>query len=211
MKYVNDVILNFHKNYYDFYEWEENDNFLYVKKIPIFKVSKKDLNLFKTCKVFVDLNFINSIKDKCLIYTNKDVNIVNYACIFMDDYSLVSILFNSKGISVKKSSLQVDEELDVLEKYSKLNKIDLDIKVIGKDVINNFTRKELKKIKYINRELDNIYNNLNFDKLKYIYFECFNVNSNDFNYMIKEVYNYVNVNLKKIYDLLYLTNSLQNK
>ena len=29
--------------------------------------------------------------------------------------------------------------------------------------------------------------------------------------MIKEVYNYVNVNLKKIYDLLYLTNSLQNK
>lgn len=211
MKYVNDVILNFHKNYYDFYEWEENDNFLYVKKIPIFKVSKKDLNLFKTCKVFVDLNFINSIKDKCLIYTNKDVNIVNYVCIFMDDYSLVSILFNSKGISVKKSSLQVDEELDVLEKYNKINKIDLDIKVIGKDVINNFTRKELKKIKYINRELDNIYNNLNFDKLKYIYFECFNVNSNDFNYMIKEVYNYVNVNLKKIYDLLYLTNSLQNK
>ena len=38
MKYIYDILLNYNERLYEFYEWEDNDYFDYVKKIEVIKV-----------------------------------------------------------------------------------------------------------------------------------------------------------------------------
>ena len=35
MDYIYDIVLNFHENYYEFYEWKSSDKIINVKKITI--------------------------------------------------------------------------------------------------------------------------------------------------------------------------------
>ena len=42
MTYIYDVTLNFNEVLYDFFEWNNNDNLIHVRKIPIFKVSNEN-------------------------------------------------------------------------------------------------------------------------------------------------------------------------
>ena len=46
MNYIYDIVLNFNKLYYDFYEWKESDNLLNFRKIPLFKIDDKDYNAY---------------------------------------------------------------------------------------------------------------------------------------------------------------------
>jgi len=43
MNYIYDVVLNFQKEYYDFYDWNKNDNIYHMRKIPILKINSKQL------------------------------------------------------------------------------------------------------------------------------------------------------------------------
>ena len=47
MNFIYDIVLNFNKNYYNFFEWNKKDNIISVKKIPLFLV---DNNTFKIMK-----------------------------------------------------------------------------------------------------------------------------------------------------------------
>ena len=35
MNYIYDIVLNFNKEYYNFFEWNKRDNIVNVKKIPL--------------------------------------------------------------------------------------------------------------------------------------------------------------------------------
>ena len=62
MNYIYDIILNFQKEYYDFYEWNNNDHIYHMRKIPIIKVNNKQLLDIKnnTIKFKIDtLKFLN--------------------------------------------------------------------------------------------------------------------------------------------------------
>ena len=43
MNYIYDIILNFQERIYDFYEWNKTDVITHIRKIPVFKISSKDL------------------------------------------------------------------------------------------------------------------------------------------------------------------------
>ena len=43
MNYIYDIVLNFNKEYYSFYEWNRKDNIINVKKIPLFLVDNECL------------------------------------------------------------------------------------------------------------------------------------------------------------------------
>ena len=48
MEYIYDIVLNFQKTYYDFYEWNRADKIINIKKIPIYKIDVNDyLNIKK--------------------------------------------------------------------------------------------------------------------------------------------------------------------
>ena len=54
MNYIYNIALNFQKNFVDFFEWNLNDNIIYINKIPIFKVSNYDFNNIKNMYVQFD-------------------------------------------------------------------------------------------------------------------------------------------------------------
>jgi len=60
MYYYYDILLNFQDDgtLYEFYEWEENDELDFVKKIPLFKVSSSILKDLLNIK----LNFQKNLR-----------------------------------------------------------------------------------------------------------------------------------------------------
>ena len=112
MNYIYDIVLNFNSNYYEFYEWNKNDNIINIRKIPTFKVDNQKYYDFKFNDITVKNDFLKLIEDETSIYlgnTNK------YMCIITNSKEAIGIMFNKNGLIIKKSSLIIDEENEVLE------------------------------------------------------------------------------------------------
>ncbi|MBQ1812512.1 MAG: hypothetical protein II119_00995 [Bacilli bacterium] len=210
MKYVYDIILNFNENLYDFFEWNENDNVDYIKKIPIFKVSQTVMRDLVNCKVKIDKKFIQNIKNKCEIYMKNSIGNIEYACLFFSDEKIIAIEFNYKGVSIFKSDLLIDESLDIIEYYKKIRTTKLDYMVIMKDDISFLTRKEENMIRFIEIEFKRIIESNDMDKLKYLYYECFKKLNNNLNKMIKDLEKYITRSPKELFDVLKLSCSNRN-
>ena len=151
MKYIYDIILNFNDKYYDFFEWDDKDNIEYIKKIPVFKVSNEVIRDLKIDKIQVDLEFLKNIYNKTDIYTNIGINKVEYICLFCSNDSVIGVEFNSKGISMYKSDLLIDESLDIIDYCSNIKEIKLNYKIIDYEKIKFITRKEENMINFIKR------------------------------------------------------------
>ena len=157
MKYIYDIILNFNERLYEFYEWNDNDSIEYIKKIPIFKVSNSVFSDLKNNKVVVNVEFINSIYNKCEVYGNYGIGKIEYACLFCIDDDALAIEFNGQGEVIYISDLYIDEKIDILSYIRKLNIYNLEYKKINKYKEYLITRKELSMINFIKREINLIY------------------------------------------------------
>ena len=206
MKYIYDIILNFNDKYYDFFEWNDKDNIEYIKKIPVFKVSNEVIRDLKIDKIQVDLEFLENIYNKTDIYTNIGINKVEYICLFCSNDSVIGVEFNSKGVSMYKSDLLIDESLDIIDYCSNIKEIKLNYKIIDYKNIKFITRKEEYMINFIKRELKYINESKDIDKLKYLYYECFNKESKNLN-IIVDLEKYMLENPIKLYNLLMLSYS----
>jgi len=205
MKYIYDIILNFNERLYEFYEWKDNDNIEYIKKIPIFKVSNNVLMDLKNNKVVMDIEFIKNMYNKCEIYTNTGISTIEYASLFCSDDSIIAIEFNEKGVSIFRSDLLIDEALDILDYVKKLKISNIEYNIVSKNKKLLMTRKEVGMLKFIKKELNIIYKNDNIDKLKYIYYECFNKIEDNINKIILDLEKYISNSPNKLFDLLMLS------
>ena len=176
MKYIYDILLNFNEKLYEFYEWDDCDNFDYVKKIAIIKVNKDTLNDIRNNKIMLDDEFVKEIHNTCEVYTSKSIKSIEYACLFTSNSSIIACLFNYKGISIMKSDLLLDEGLDIIEICKKIKPVTLKYTIISKEDKELITRHDKKKLIFMKQEINNMYKNNNIDKLKYLYYECFNKN-----------------------------------
>ena len=61
MSYIYDILANFNDCFYEFFDWNENDNIIHIKKLPILKVSVDFFNKVKYCDVIVDGSLIEKI------------------------------------------------------------------------------------------------------------------------------------------------------
>ena len=43
MNYIYDILLNYNKKLYEFYDWNLSDSIVHIRKIPIFKISTNQL------------------------------------------------------------------------------------------------------------------------------------------------------------------------
>ena len=199
MNYIFDINLNFNDNYFDFFDWNKNDLIIDVRKIPIFKVRSNVLNDFKNYMIKLDSEFVNRIKNKTEYYLNRTIKLMT-SFLITDGISIMAIKIDKK---LKFSSLQIADELDILEeldlkesfiKYERLNKLNID---------EFKTRKQVEQHKIIKQKIENIFNEKNNSKIKYIYYECFGEKEEDINKIyerfIKELNNKkVYLNLDKI-------------
>ena len=110
MNYIYDIFGNFFENYYDFYEWNKSDKIIHIKKIPIIKVNKIDYKILLNNKFKINKELLNNIKNKTLLWNNKKDNYL----LITNGNDVFNIKFNNQGISTLRSSLQIEDELDIL-------------------------------------------------------------------------------------------------
>ena len=203
MTYVYDIILNFHKKYYNFFEWNSKDIIYHMKKIPLIRVSDKDLNILKYNEITIDKELILNFKNKSIMYTtNKNNNIL---LLISNKKESLGLMFNEEGILLKRSGLlfEESEEIEELSKELEITKI----KYIKNKEINkqNTSRKKEKRKKYIKKYLNNIKDENIF---KYLYYDIYN-NEIDNNKEIKNIL--LQENNNNLIDKLYNTIKLLNK
>lgn len=192
MNYIYDVLLNFKYPFIEFFDWNNDDDIINVKRIPLSKINSKDLNVLKYHKFKID---ISNIKGITKLFNSKN----NYnSIIYTDGFEAIAFKFDNKGICIGKSDLLLDEEKDILDNSISLNKINLEYKVIGIDNINLYkTRNEVKITNFLLKEIDKIDD---IDKLNYIYYECFSDDKVSKNKLIKKIKTEWDDKYYKIYD-----------
>lgn len=199
MNYVFDVCLNFNKELYNFYEWNNEDEVLYFLKIPVFKIEEELIDDFIKYDIRVDNIFLRKIYNKSQIYFKKSNKLNDYSCILTTDKISIGLNFDKSGYVIGKSYLSLEEENEVTE-FSKFIKYSLiNYKIIRKNNIkeNYLTRKEKEDIKYIKKYLNNLEINKKMDELKYLYYEVFNTVENDYKKIKIKLDNIIFINNKK--------------
>ena len=210
MKNIYDILVNFKKIPYEFYEWNKEDDVKHVKKMPSIKVSDSSLYDIFYNDAVVSKNFLDQIKDKTEIFFGRTVKKVKYACVIYNDDVALSILLNDNGEIIGKSKLLFDEEDDVLKEDVPLKEIDYNvIKKVKK--ISGLTRREAKIVLLLSKYLDKIHESKKNDEIKYMYFECFNKVEEDNEKAYKNLKNEVlKANLNVIETLKTLIKVLKN-
>lgn len=195
MNYIYNIYLNFNKIYYDFYEWNDTDKIIHIEKIPIIRISTEKF------KEIVSSNILLSLKDFESIKNKTESKYYSNCLIITDTRNVYAINFNSKGNSISMSSFYLDDEYNILQLSKKIKEKEIKYKVISKKDILLDTREEIYKKKYIYNKIKK----LPIDTIKYIYYDCFNKNENNYNKMISNIINSMNINTticNKIFNIL---------
>lgn len=208
MNYIYDVILNFQKEYYDFYEWNKNDNIYHMRKIPIIKINNKQFFEIKNNTIRFDeetLKFFNTKNILAERFKQNSISKIRNTIILGDEYEALAIKLNKNGLINFKSALLPDEQDDVIEILKFQKEFKLNYQIIHNQKTNNFkTRFELENEKFIINELNKIYNEKNIQKLNYLCLECFNKpekNINEAYKKLKKEIKKANSNFQKIYEI----------
>ena len=175
MNYVYDILSNFNQELYDFYDWDKNDNFTHLRKVPSFRVSKEVLVDLMFKKVKIKGNLLKLIKDKTQVFTKEGVDVIEYCFIVSDSVNALGVMLDEDGVVYKRSKFLVSEELEINKclKTSKINNVEYNL-LSSKTHYSNMTRNEEKVTNLILNELELIMDST--DKIDYLYYEWFNTN-----------------------------------
>ena len=172
MNYIYDIVLNFFNldEVYEFYEWDKNDRYDYIEKIPIYKINSIQLDEMDNNIIKVSKEFLNSIYNKTCLELDR----IDYSILITDSFRVIGLKFNKDGYLIKKSYLLLDEEDVVIEEVNDLDLDILDYVIISKLDNNRFlTRRERGIQKYLLDEINRLYNNRDYDEIDYLYSELF--------------------------------------
>lgn len=199
MNFIYDIVLNFNKDYYNFFEWNKKDNIINIKKIPLILVNNDVFAMLKYDHVVVDLSFINYIKDKTLTYSRHKCE---PSCLVSNGREVIGLLFGEDGTLLKRSSLLLDEEDEVLDEIGYDEVFDINIVKVKKGKNTNINRIEREKkeflIKYINRENNDA-------NLKYLYYDYFEKEEDEVDKIKEILINEIKNNWNKKFDSFYET------
>lgn len=173
MIFVYDILINFidSKRIYEVFEWNKDDEIEHIKRIPLFLVEHSFIDGLIRYDVSVSKEFLESIKDKTLLYRGGKIK---YATLLTEGNRVYAFEFNYDGVVEYYSSLLLDEEEETLELIPQLDIYKVDYKINGKDKkVILLTRKDEQNRNYIINDLKYTYKSRNYSKLKYLYNECF--------------------------------------
>ena len=205
MNYYYDILLNFQDQYYMFYEWDNNDNIEFIKKIPLFHIKEKDYMNIYTNNIKISKDFLNKIENKTKIKNGT----LRYTAIFSDGKNSLGLEFNDDGLVINKSSILLDDEININEFMYNIDITNIDYEIIKKDSVFKETRQELNIKKIITLEINSMYSKKEYSKLKYIYLEWFNKIDDNYSKMYQTMLNKLNNSLTEkeyhIYELIKIT------
>lgn len=210
MNYIYDILLNFNKELYDFYDWDRKDDIKHIRRIPIIKVSSDDFITLKENDVVVDKNLLHRIYNKTEIFEQRKILRLEYACLFCDGLETIGISFDDNGESLEKTKLLIDEDNEVLDICVHLNEEKIDYNILKSNKPEYLkTRKEIQRRKFILQELQKLSESQDYEKLRYLYYECFNKKEDSVNKMMSVFTETLDTNFNslfmKLYDFFKLT------
>lgn len=201
MSFIYDILINFNKQLVDFYDWNLNDSIEHVRKIPLFRIDSKSLLDIRNSVVKIDSEFMSSIFNKTEVFHNHNVGKMSYCCLFCDGAYVLGVEFNQSGVSVAKSKLLLDEEMEVLDVCERMSEDNVSYEVLMDDVVYEcVTRKEMKIRKYLFSEIKKSHN---LDKLKYLYFDCYGEQENNISVIVKRLKDSILNNKDGVVDQMY--------
>ena len=184
MNYYYDTLINLQDNYRYFYEWDKNDCIEGVKKIYIVCVNSNTYeDIFKNI-ICVSKTFLEKIYNKCKLKNGKTIP---YICIFSDTKNACIIEFDSNGKSISKSSLLLEDELNVCELAYSIDKEFFDYEILEKEKNKEMTFQEEQIKKLILLEIKKCVEEKNYSKLKFIFLEWFNYLEEDIDLIIVKI------------------------
>ncbi len=185
MIYIYDILLNFNENLIEFFNWDDSDNIKYIKKIPLIKVSNSFIKDIIYNNIKIDSNFLEVIKNKCLFF--DETKNYNYVCLFSDGDIALGVNFNNNKID-KVSRMLLEEEEEVLNVVSSINKVNINYEKLDKIDRNiNLCKKSLEIKSKLEKEFNYLYNKNKVEKLCYYYYEYFNKICNNKDKVYKEL------------------------
>lgn len=190
MTYVYDLLVNFNDVMYDFYDWDKNDSFTHIRKVPLFKVCTSILVDFMFKKVKVNKETLNLVKNKTEVFTARSIERLEYSFILSDGVSSVILLLNKSGVVSKKSKFLILEEMEISNISKSLKYSSVEYEVLNKSIsINKVIRGEDKVKSEIIKSLESIKDDE--DKIKYLYYELFNIEgeSDIYNKLVSSIKN----------------------
>lgn len=188
MNYIYDILLNYNNHDYDFFEWNNSDTILHMRKIPLIKVNTLILDDIKNYDVIFDKKFLEIISNKAETFNNKSIRIIEYACLLSDGINVIAIMI--KNNRCLKSKLLLDEEEDVVAITEKLKEQNIEYKKYKKLKNNIYkTRRQIEQEQKLKRSLKNIFNSNNNETIKYVYYECFNQKEDNISIIKNKFYN----------------------
>ena len=199
MNYIYDILANFNENYYEFYDWNNKDEIIHIKRLPIIKVTRKTLNNIKQNDVMVEKKLLEKIYKKTEFFKSKQKT-YNYICALCDGTKAIIVRFDSDGNTTGKSSLLIDEENEIIDISETMQTFEFEIKEKSSTKTDNFkTRKEIEINNYILNELKKIDD----EKLKYLYFDCFDKKETDTKKILTKILNEIKNNFEEVYQKIY--------
>ncbi len=194
MNNIYDILLNFNKEKaYQFYEWNDSDNIIHIKKIPVLKVTDEQMMMVIKNTIKISNDVISKIYNKTEEFSKKKLVNIPYAVIIGNSKECYAFRFNKYGEELGRSNLVLDEKEEVLEiiKQLKLEEISISpLKPITSCDIG--TRFEMTNKRHIRNEIQKIYNLDDISKLKYIYYEVFGKCESNKSLMYNNLINEIN-------------------
>lgn len=205
MNYIYDLLLNFNKEFYDFYDWNNDDRLTHIRRIPIYKINEKSLKDIIYHDVRINKNFLKQIFNQTDFFMKNNLRTLKYACLLCNDKKVIGIKCDDNGRIIGKSDLLIDEHNEIISVSDRYDVIGLDYTVIKTNNIEIFkTRKKIMMEKYVVSELER----QSTERLQYLLYECSNVICEDRNSIIEIIKkNVENNNIEQIYSFLKLVNS----
>lgn len=189
MNYIYDITTNFNNKFYDFFEWNKNDKLINFQKIPIIRVNKYHYNILFTNIFKISKKQLNQLKNKSKILNKQNKNIY---LLITNGKDIFGIMFNKNGKSIKRSSLNIEDELDMIKTCKKIK-----IKKFSYQILRNInipltTRNYLNKLIFINKKLNKISSQKDKELITYLYYECYNKLENNQSLALNKLKNQIN-------------------
>lgn len=178
MNYIYDIVLNFNKEYYPFYEWDIEDNIINIRKIPLFRVRDETYIDIKNYNITIDKTFIEDITNKTELYLETKLPYKTF--LITSCKEVMGIMLDDEGNIKALSSLLFEEEDEALELASTLpEKTLIYTKTSKKEHKKIICRKEKERCNKLTKLIKDLQNYGNYSALKYIYYDLFEKESND--------------------------------
>ena len=210
MNYIYDIVLNFNRDYFEFFQWKKGDKIINVKKIPAFKVSSEDLKYLKYNIVKVSKEFLDKIYNLTCFYSKMDYK---YLCLVSDTNESLGIMFDKDGKLIKRSSLVFDEEDEVNEEVCGDDFVKIEYVENRNKNIEYLSRIEKERRDFLLKFVNNLDVNDDENILKYIYYDYFEKEEED-TLKIKQIIinkiNDINCDKMRLYNLVKVFRKIKN-